>query len=98
MGLIWNKPLTPNVLADAIEDVNDLTETNTQAIARNDQRLTTLETYAAQIIQERTARIEQLEHTIAEHQAGAIQRQQELDQIKAQVERQAWRQRTGRKP
>lgn len=98
MTIQWPKAITPNVLADAIEDVNDLAQTNAAAIARNDARIAALETYAARIIEERTARIEQLEHVIAEHQAGAVHRQAELDQLRAQVERQAWRQRTGRKP
>lgn len=68
------------------------------AIGALDARITELETTATQAIAERTARIAELEHAIADHQAGAVKRQQELDRISADAERLRWAIRVGRRP
>lgn len=47
-------------------------------------------------IAERDAAISRLQHDLDEHKTGAAQRQAELDNLEAQVQRQAWAARTGR--
>lgn len=61
-----------------------------------DEAVTTLEAYVEHNTG-RLAAIEELQHFAAEHQAGANQRQAEIDQLKAEINRQAWLARTGRK-
>lgn len=43
-------------------------------------------------------RIDELQLAIADHQAGAQRRQQEMDKLKSDGERIRWSLRTGRKP
>lgn len=67
-------------------------------VTSNDARITNLENYAARVIAERGTQIDDLERTVAEHQAGAVKRQQEVDQLRAETGRMRWSLRTGRKP
>lgn len=87
----WPKNIKLSDVVDAIDDLTETLDNNALLIARNNDRIAALETYAATIIQERTARIETLE-------AQAIARQHELDQLKASDRRTRWAMKTGRKP
>jgi len=73
-------------LSDAIAAIDDLDA----RVATNTDRLDNLVTAQA-------ARITQLEHELAEHQAGAVKRQAEVDQLKADLARQQWQAQFGRR-
>jgi hypothetical protein len=79
MSLTW--PKVPK-LSDAIEAINAL-DARLAAIEpypqRNEARITALEHQAAGT-----------EHGLEEHQAGAAERQREIDALKAQFERERW--------
>jgi len=47
---------------------------------------------------DRDATIAHLQHDLDEHKQGAAGRQAEIDALKAELERQAWYARTGRRP
>lgn len=93
MGLLDDLPKNPKI-DDLVAVIGELSA----AVARNDTRITELETSATQAIAERTVRITELEHAIADHQAGAVKRQQELDRISADAQRLRWAIRAGRRP
>jgi hypothetical protein len=78
-------PKTPSIrnLADALELL-------AATVERNSERLDAIELAQG-------SRIASLEHDIAEHQAGAVQRQQEVDALKAEIGRTQWRARFGRR-
>lgn len=67
-------------------------------VLRNDNRITALEKKYDAVVLERGNRIDELEQTVADHQAGAVKRQQEVDQLRAETGRVRWSLRTGRKP
>jgi chromosome segregation ATPase len=101
-----NLPKIPGI-ADIITAVTELDGRITQLdgritqleayVTRNDTRITNLEQAWAAIAAERTARIEELERQVAAHEAGAIERQREVDQIKRDTGRLRWAARTGRR-
>lgn len=80
----WPKTIKLGDAIDAIDTLDARITTLETTVARNDARITTLETYAAQIIAERTARIENLESTVAAQQT--------------ELRKQRWAMRTGRTP
>lgn len=73
-------------LTDVIDALDDLAE----QVAANTTRIDTT-------IAERDATIAHLQHDLEEHKAGAVERQAEIDQLRAEVSRQAWAARTGRR-
>jgi multidrug resistance efflux pump len=86
MGLLDALPKNPKI-SDLVTLLGEL-----------DNRITELETLSAEIVRERTARIEQLEHAIEQHQAGATERQRELDRVKSDTRRLRWTMSHGRRP
>lgn len=79
--LVIQLPKVPKI-ADLVQAVQEL-DTRLAAIEgypqRNDARITALED-----------KTQQTEHGLIEHQAGAIERLQEIERIRAQLERDRW--------
>lgn len=100
MGLLDAVPKNPKVedLLPVFDQLDRRVATLEAYVGRNDERITQLETYAAQVIAERGRQIDALEQTVAEHQEGAVKRQQEVDQLRAETGRVRWSLRTGRRP
>lgn len=67
-------------------------------VARNDSRITALEKRYDQVVAERGERIATLESEMAHHQAGAAERQREVDQLRAGAGRLRWAMTHGRRP
>jgi vacuolar-type H+-ATPase subunit I/STV1 len=76
----------PGITADLIDRIENLEA----YLTHNNQRITNLETRYNAIVEERGTRIANLEADIAQHQAGAIRRQHEVDTIEAQTRRDRW--------
>lgn len=73
-------------LADVVDALDDLAE----QVAANTRRLDAA-------LADRDATITQLQEDLEEHRAGAAERQAEIDRLRADLHRQAFAQRTGRK-
>lgn len=84
MTILWPKNIK---LSDVVDALDDLAE----QVANNSARLDVL-------LAQRDATIAHLQDELDEHMAGAITRQAEVDKLQAQVNRQGWYARTGRKP
>lgn len=84
MTILWPKVIKLSDVVDALDDLSDRVSHNYELIT--------------QVIAERDTTITHLQHDLDEHKLGAVERQAEIDRLKAQVDRQAWYARTGRKP
>lgn len=84
MTIFWPKIIKLDDVVDALDQLAEQVATNKQNIT--------------EIIAARDATITHLQHDLEEHKLGAVERQAEIDRLKAQVDRQAWYARTGRKP
>jgi len=86
MPIVWPNPKVIK-LGDVVTALEDLEErvTENRAIIDN-------------IVAAQAKRISELEHFAEAHAAGATERQAEIDQVRAQLDRQAWYQRVGRRP
>lgn len=82
--IAWPKNIKLADVIDALDDLNDRVNHNYQLIT--------------EVIAERDTHIAELQHDLDTHKAGAVERQAEIDRLKAQIDRQAWYARTGRKP
>lgn len=79
----WPKTIK---LADVVDALEELAE----QVAFNNERINT-------ILGERDTTIAQLQHDLDQHRSGAVERQAEIDRLRADVRRQAFAQRTGRR-
>lgn len=66
-------------------------------VVRNDQRITALEAKYDGVVLSRGTQIAELQQTVADHQAGAVKRQSEVDQLRAETGRMRWSLKTGRR-
>lgn len=85
--ITWPKIIKLGDVADQVDALDQRITALEAYVGRNDARITALET-----------RQHADAEGLAAHQAGATQRQNEIDQLRGQLERQAWAARTGRQP
>jgi len=81
-----------------VEDVVTATDSLAAGLEALSARVAENRALIDTIVAAQQHQIDELEHFAAEHQAGAAERQRELDQLKAETERTRWSLRTGRKP